>query len=146
MSTVIPYTPIIIPARGRDPQKIIYSPLLDTFLYFKDKETNFSFRSVVDSGADFCVFPARYGSIIGLDVKGGRPVQTYGVGGEETLYFHRISVGVNIREQLWKISAEVGFSYKMDRKGAGLLGRQGFFDQFTEVAFNQTKKMFRIKE
>jgi len=106
----------------------------------------FDFPSVVDSGADFCVFPAKFGSIIGLDVKSGRSVITHGVGGEETLYFHKIMVGVYVRDQIWKFNTEAGFSYKMDKKGAGLLGRQGFFDQFTEVAFNQNKKMFRIKE
>lgn len=106
----------------------------------------FDFPSVVDSGADFCVFPAKYGSILGLDILRGPAIVTHGVGGQETLYFHEIKVGVYIREQLWKFNATVGFSYKMNKKGTGLLGRQGFFDQFTEVAFNQKKRMLRIKE
>ena len=31
-------------------------------------------------------------------------------------------------------------------KGIGFLGRDGFFDLFQEVAFNQKAKMFRLKQ
>jgi len=147
LSTItLQYTKLVIPASQQNSKRIIHCPLLNTKLFHGQTETMFDFPSVVDSGADFCVFPEKYGSIIGLKIKNVRPTVTHGVGGEEELYFHKIRVGVNIRNQMWKFSANVGFSYKMNKKGAGLLGRQGFFNQFTEVAFNQNKRMFRIKE
>lgn len=142
--SVLPYTKIIIP-EGAGPQKIIYAPILDTYLFNKSKQTNFSFRSLVDSGADFCVFPAKYGAMIGLDIKKGRPIVTSGIGGNEILYFHKIAVGIIVRKELWKFECEAGFSFKMSAKGTGLLWRRGFFDLFQEVSFNQQKSMFRLR-
>lgn len=142
----LPYTELFIPAKGSRPAKVIHSPLLNTKLFFRRKETMFDFPSVVDSGADFCVFPAKYGSIIGVKIKQGDSIVTNGVGGRKILYFHKIKIGVYLRDQIWKFNADVGFSYKINEKGVGLLGRQGFFDQFREVVFNQNKRMFRIRE
>ena len=142
--TIIPYSPIIIPSQGGVPQKTIDVPILDTYLFYHNRQTNFSFRSVVDSGADFCVFPAKFGQLIGIDIKSGEEITTYGVGGKETLYFHSIKVGVVIRNQTWKFESRAGFSIKMNMKGIGLLGRQGFFDLFAEVCFNQKKKMLKL--
>ncbi len=140
------YTKLSIPSQGKVPKKELYCPLLDTFLFNKSIQTHFSFKSIVDSGADFCVFPEKFGKLIGLDVKAGDKVLTFGVGGIETLYFHKIQIGVHIKGELWKLDCKAGFSAKLNPKGIGLLGRKGFFDQFAEIAFNQNKKMFRIKE
>lgn len=112
----------------------------------QDRQTNFSFFSLVDSGADFCVFPAKYGELIGLDVKSGQLVSSFGVGGRETLYFFNIKVEVLVKKDPLRFSCSAGFSYKMNPTGRGLLGRKGFFDLFSEVAFNQEKKLFRLKD
>ena len=105
----------------------------------------FSFRFLVDSGADFCVFPATFGELIEIDVKKGREIISFGVGGKETLYFHQVKVGIIVRSEVWRFQCLAGFSYKMNPKGTGLLGRNGFFDLFEEVSFNQNKQMFRLK-
>ena len=143
--TIIPYFLIHVPSRGDLPSQTIYSPLLDTYLFYQAKQTNFSFQSIVDSGADFCVFPAKFGELIGIDVKEGLEIPTFGIGGKEILYFHTIKIGVVIKEQIWKFECDAGFSFKMNPKGVGLLGRKGFFDLFQEVAFNQDKKMLKLK-
>ena len=143
--TILPYTKIIIPKREDQLEKIIYSPLLETYLYFQNRETIFSFRCVVDSGADFCVFPAKFGELIGIEIKKGHEVLSFGVGGKETLYFHQVKVGIIVCDEVWKFQCFAGFSYKMNPKGMGLLGRNGFFDLFEEVSFNQNRGMFRLK-
>ena len=143
---VLPYTKIIIPAQGKTPEKIIYSPRFETYLFHGAKQTNFSFYSLIDSGADFCVFPSRFGELMDIDIKEGEAISSFGVGGKETFYFHRIKVGIVIKNEIWKFESRVGFSYKMNDKGTGLLGREGFFDLFSEVSFNQKKKMFKFEE
>ena len=143
--TIISYFPIHIPKRDGTPSKTIYSPILDTYLFYKNKQIHFSFQSVVDSGADFCVFPAKFGELIGISIKEGTQIPTFGVGGKETLYFHTVEIGIVIKEQIWKFHCDAGFSFKMNMKGIGLLGRKGFFDLFQEVAFNQDKKMLKLK-
>ena len=141
-----PYTKVIIPVQREIPEKTIYSPRVETYLFHGAKQTHFSFYSVVDSGADFCVFPAKFGELIGIDIKNGQSIPSFGVGGKEMLYFHQIKVGIIIRNEIWKFDSRVGFSYKMNDKGTGLLGREGFFDLFSEISFNQKKRMFKFKE
>ncbi len=137
----IPYTRIEIPPRGSFPAKTLYAPLVKTFLFQKNKRADFSFDSVVDSGADFCVFPVQFGKMIGLDIESGQQLPTFGVGGKDTIFFHEIKVGIAVREEIWSFECSAGFSRKMN---TGLLGRDGFFDLFKEVSFNQNAKMFRL--
>ena len=142
----VPYQKIQIPAQGISPAKTIQSPILKTSLFYKNQERLFYFDSIVDSGADFCVFPSALGKIIGLDVYEGKYVPSFGVGGKEILYFHKVTVEVTIKDEPWKFECYAGFSTKMNTKGIGFLGRDGFFDLFQEVAFKQSVKMFRLKE
>ena len=144
--TIISYSQVNHSYSHRDASsKVIYVPLLDTKLCYRNRQTIFSFSSIIDSGADFCVFPAKFGRLIDLAVEEGDAIVTSGIGGKETLYFHKIQVGVVIREQIWKFECEAGFSFKMNAKGIGFLGRKGFFDLFEEVAFNQQKRMVKLK-
>lgn len=83
--------------------------------------------------------------MLGIDIKQGEEVPTYGIGGKETLYFHAIKAGVVLKEDIMKFQCHAGFSFKMNVKGIGLLGRKGFFDLFNEVSFNQNKKLLRLK-
>lgn len=142
----VPYQKIQIPPRLDFPAKTIYAPILKTSLFHKNKERLFYFDSIVDSGADFCVFPANVGKAIGLDVSEGKNILTFGVGGKEMLYFHKVTVEVIIKDESWTFESYVGFSTKMNAKGIGFLGRDGFFNLFQEVTFNQRVKMFRLKE
>ncbi len=142
----IPYRKIQIPAQGDVPAKTIHVPVLKTTLFYKNDKWLFDFDSIVDSGADFCVFPAKMGTAIGLDVYGGESATTNGIGGKETLYFHKVRAEVLIKDEPWTFECRAGFSTKLNTKGIGFLGRDGFFDLFQEVAFNQKAKMFRLKE
>ena len=142
----VPYQKIQIPPRGHLPAKTIHAPVLKTSLFYENKERLFYFDSIVDSGADFCVFPANAGKAIGLDVYEGENIVTSGVGGKETLYFHKVKVEIVVNNQSWKFGCQAGFSTKLNTKGIGFLGRDGFFDLFQEVSFNQNAKMFRLKE
>ena len=141
----VPYQKIQIPPRGDLPAKIVYAPILKTALLHKNTEP-FYFDSIVDSGADFCVFPADLGQAAGLDVSEGKNVLTFGVGGKEMLYFHKVKLEVIIKDEPWTFECQAGFSTKMNARGVGFLGRDGFFDLFQEVAFSQKVKMFRLKE
>lgn len=142
----IPYQKIQILADRDVPAKIIHVPVLKTTLFYKNNKWLFDFDSIVDSGADFCVFPANAGKAIGLDVYEGENIITNGIGGKEILYFHKVKVEVIIKGEPWIFECRAGFSTKLNTKGIGFLGRDGFFDLFQEVAFNQKAKMFRLKE
>ena len=142
----IPYKKIQILAQGDTPAKTVYAPILRTTLYHKNDKRLFLVDCLVDSGSDFCIFPADTGELIGLDVYEGKNVTTYGIGGKETLYFHNVKVEVIIKDEPWIFECRAGFSTKLNAKGIGFLGRDGFFDLFQEVSFSQKVKMFRLKE
>lgn len=78
------------------PAKVMYSPRLRTFLSYKGKRQDVSFHSIIDSGADYCVFPAKFGESIGLDLTKGDHFPSYGVGGKDILYFHNIQINIGI--------------------------------------------------
>jgi hypothetical protein len=136
----IPYKKIHIPSRGDFPAQVKYSPIVATVLENKTNRLDFSFDSIIDSGADYCVFPSQIGELIGLNVGIGKRLPTYGVGGQETLYFHHIKVTLIIGKEAWEFPCFAGFSRKMNHKGVGLLGRQGFFNLFKRIEFLENKR------
>ena len=93
------------------------------------------FPSIVDSGADYCIFPANIAEDVGLDIEKGKKLPMHGIGGEEFIYFHKLKVFVDIEDATWQFDCPVGFSRGMSPKGVGYLGRSGFFDLFKMVSF-----------
>lgn len=109
-------------------------------MLYKGKRQDVSFHSIIDSGADYCVFPAVFGKNIGLNVKAGHHMPSYGVGGKDTLYFHEIRITLLIEGDTWDFDCFAGFSSRLDERGVGFLGRYEFFDLFEEVKFRQRKR------
>jgi hypothetical protein len=85
------------------------------------------FTSVVDSGSPFCFFRADIGKSLGIDVESGIEYQIGGVigGVRDTAYFHKVKVYV---ETAWLIEVKAGFMQRLSVPG--ILGRNGFFDNF----------------
>ena len=96
--------------------------------------------SLVDSGADLCLFHSDIGKLIGIDVEAGSEVAFQGVSGSNGIgYLH--SIDLNVRG-MSSISLEVGFTDSM-AVGTGLLGQQGFFEQF-RISFQLKNRFFEI--
>ena len=146
MSTelIVPYTKRKILSEGSS-GRIIYSPYLQTFLSNGHRHLGFLFPSIVDSGADRCIFPTHFGEAIGLDMKRGERRVSRGLGGGDVIYFHKITVRVVIQGQTWQFHCEAGFAASLNEVRVGFLGRKGFFELFEEVAFNEHKREFRLK-
>ena len=123
----------------------MYSPRLLTALEWNKVKSKFFFQSVVDSGADYCVFPASFGERVGINVKRGKPTPMSGFGGKGQCFYHQIKVLAVIDKQIWRFECFAGFSEQMDELGVGLLGRHGFFELFEKVIFDQQGKLFKLK-
>ena len=137
---IIPYKRFAIPSRGDFSARVKYAPVISTILENKTSRLAFSFDCIVDSGADYCVFPAHLGELIGLNVELGERLPMYGIGGRETLYFHHIKIIMIIENQALEFKCFAGFSKKMNLKGFGLLGRQGFFNLFKKIEFLENQR------
>lgn len=104
--------------------------------------SSFGYFVLIDSGADYCIFHAKIGELLGLDINKGKPLTFYGTSGEpQNAFFHEISFKVGGNEH----SCEVGFSYDMEKLAYGILGQHGFFDKWI-VKFEYSKENIELKE
>ncbi|MEK7617191.1 MAG: retropepsin-like aspartic protease [Patescibacteria group bacterium] len=103
---------------------------------------NFHYFVLVDSGADYCMFHAKIGEMLGLDIKSGKPLTFFGTSGEpQKAYFHKVTFRVGGIEH----TCEAGFSYDMEKLPYGLLGQDGFFDKWI-IKFEHHKENIELKE
>ena len=147
MSTdlIVPYTKRKILIEGQSSGRVVYSPYLQTFLSHGHKHLGFLFPSIVDSGADRCIFPLNFAEAINLNIEQTERRISRGIGGGDVIYFHKVTVRVVIQEQAWQFHCEAGFAASLDEIGVGFLGRRGFFELFEEIIFNEHKREFRLK-
>ena len=98
--------------------------------------------SLVDSGADLCLFHSDIGKLIGIDVEAGTELAFQGVSGAKaSAYLHRVNLTVR---GMSSIALDVGFTDSM-AVGTGLLGQQGFFEQF-QINFKFKEQLFEVLE
>jgi hypothetical protein len=125
---------------NRDPTNPFQRPYLIVRLTNGDKHKDVI--SLVDSGADLCLFHSDIGRMLGIDMKSGSELAFQGVSGvREVAYMHRVNLEVKGSSS---ISLDIGFTDSM-AVGTGLLGQRGFFEQF-QINFQLDKKLFEIIE
>lgn len=101
-----------------------------------------SYEVLVDSGADFCVFDAQIGELLGIDVESGIRQNMSGITGViQPYYLHMVTLRVGG----WPYTAAVGFLPNIANVGYGVVGQKGFFDRFI-VKFYYEKEEIELKE
>lgn len=122
----------------RIPSRPFYRPYVIIRLTHANKNKNVI--SLIDSGADLCLFHSVIGRMVGIDVEAGSELPFEGVSGARAAaYLHRVSLTVR---GLSSIDINVGFTDSM-AVGTGLLGQQGFFEHF-QIRFQLAKGSFEI--
>lgn len=107
---------------------------------FETDNGSFGYLVLIDSGADYCIFHASIGEILGLDIKSGKPLTFFGTSGEpQKAYFHKITFKVGGNSH----TCFVGFSYDMEKLAYGILGQDGFFDSWN-VKFEYSKEVIEL--
>jgi hypothetical protein len=137
-----PYTASVIAPSAAHPQGLkVYRPLLAaTVISASGKAV--SCITLVDSGADACLFPLALALDLKLDILSLPKAMTGGVGSSANITYYAdvtIDLGDGIR-----FKAYAGFTQGMDASGLGLLGQNGFFQKFN-VEFRNTDKTFTIE-
>ena len=118
----------------------ILRPVIPIEIIYKDCAV--VYEVLVDSGADFCIFDAQIGEILGIDIESGEKQEVWGITGVgERYYVHPVTI--KIGGWLYKIKA--GFLPNIARLGYGVVGQQGFFDIFV-VKFDLLKEEIELKE
>ena len=99
------------------------------------------YEVLVDSGADCCVFDAEIGEALGLDVESGERGAVSGLtGSPEFQYFHEVTLRIGGHPH----RARAGFLRNISRYGHGIVGQQGFFDQYV-VIFDLAKEEVELR-
>mgnify|MGYP001600290209 CR=1 FL=1 len=118
-------------------------PVIPVVLRHKDRSLRY--EALVDSGADLCIFHAEAGEYLGIDVKRGRPLEVFGVGGKVSLYYlHKIIIEVGG----CPFEIEAGFMPGVSGQvmSYGVLGQRGFFNLFKAVKFDFHKQDIEFKD
>lgn len=109
-------------------EKKLWMPMLPVRLGRGHARARAPIMAFVDSGSPFSLFRADLAGWIGInDIKTGKPAEIGGIkaGAADMYYFHRIKLYI---EPEWMVEVWGGFSPALSV--AGLLGLNGFFDNF----------------
>lgn len=101
--------------------------------------------AVVDSGADFCVFPMSLVAQLELLPQASKQVPGitgYGYNDERPLLFWTVTMEIG---RDFSLSTMIGFSEDQEGPGFGLLGQRGFSSEVEQVSFNHGAAGFAFK-
>jgi hypothetical protein len=84
------------------------------------------FLAIVHSGSPYCIFKKDVADILGIDLAKCPESMLYGMNqSSEPAFFHKVKIYI---EADWIIEVMAGFCKKL--AATGILGRNGFFDNF----------------
>lgn len=132
-SKILSYDYLKLLSRDLQTQQIfeIFAPFIPIKISFKNK-SSFEFNAIVDSGASRNLFPAVFGQQAGINIQKGKQVKLLGIGDKEIIgYTHLINIHLN--ELVFETEADFSFEQRFP-----LLGRNGFFNLFQKVIFDET--------
>jgi hypothetical protein len=100
-------------------------------------------RAIVDSGADDCVFPASFASRLGLDLTTNTRTFVFGGAGSKNQIAYFFDLNVTFGDFV-SYKLPIGFSAALESVGIGLLGQNGFFENFF-VSFDLKSGFFSLE-
>lgn len=108
----------------------IYRPYVQLVMSSDKIDEWIPIETIVDTGADYSLFPKRYAELLRIDTEKECFLQTtYGVGGKETVYLYR--KGIKIKVDNWQERVPVGFLGRNDVPP--LLGRLKCLENLTLI-------------
>jgi hypothetical protein len=102
---------------------------------------------LVDSGADFCIFPASTARLLGIHLPTNRSWTFSGTAdASQVAYFENVEATIwngSDSEAPITFQIDAGFCESLEHVGMGLLGQGGFFSTF-HVSFDLPNGLFRV--
>jgi hypothetical protein len=117
------YKKINMPPGGR--REFLLKPIIPIYLFYKNSFIRL--EALIDSGADFCVFHSEIADVLGIRWNKGHAHNFVGITGEKgKVYFHQVRIKIGN----WGKSMTCGFSQDLSEYSYGILGQEGFFENF----------------
>lgn len=118
----------------------ILRPIINIVIKFQDRSLRLF--ALLDSGADWCLFPASVGEYLHIQVEQGKKIEFTGISALGVAHFHEVILEIGG----WGHNCLVGFSPNLDEMNVpAILGHSGFFDHY-EVTFNFKKEIIEVKK
>lgn len=112
----------------------VFRPVIPIRFSYRHQFLKYSINSLVDSGSDRNLFPAEIGHLLKMKVKTKKPKKIEGIGKNLiTVYTHNITLFVDGK----RIDTSADFSYEHPMP---ILGRNGFFNHFKKIIFDERAK------
>jgi len=103
----------------------LLKPIIPIGLLFNGKSVKY--EALIDSGADFNIFNAEIGELLGINIRSGKKIKFSGIAGEPfEVFLHNLTLEIGG----WQYKIVAGFSYEISPYGFGILGQKGFFNLF----------------
>lgn len=117
----------------------IYRPYIIVSVYSKQRKAWQPLEMVIDTGADYTLFPKKYAEILGVDLLNECFAETtLGIGGAETVYQHK---SLRIKIDNWEKQIPVGFLERNDIPA--LLGRLDCLE-ILHLTFKNRKSLIEL--
>lgn len=133
-----------VPRNYRDPindQNIqIYVPMLPIRVSKDHGQISPLFDALADSGSDRNLFPMALANYLGIDFKRKKSNKIYGIGKD---HIDAFPAKINIWLGTKKYETDADFS---SQQNVPILGRQGFFNLFKSIKFDEKGQFVYIEE
>ena len=117
-------------------KKYILRPIIPVSLQYRNKSIHY--EALIDTGADFCIFPIELAKVLGINFIPNRIVYFSGVGSQPLKGF---TADVILRIGEVNVSTKIVFAESGTTR---ILGQQGFFDHF-DVKLSHQKQVIEIE-
>ncbi len=117
---------------------VLYRPVIRIYLSFEKR--GYNFFALIDSGADYCLFPAWIATALGHRLEKGQERTFNGVGGSIKAYLHTTFIQI----QDYQFRCDCFYSRHISDYAYGLLGQVGLFSYFREIRLDYEHKQITI--
>ena len=127
----------VFPVTNSSGKKIgeIARPIIYLLLNYKHGKIFGPMGALVDSGADYNLFPAVVSEILGINLKKGIEKVNEGIGGKRVKTYRHSGIKMFVEGHSFETS--IDFSQEIS---VPLLGQQGFFDKLKTITFNRREE------
>lgn len=121
-------------------------PVIDVDIKNRENTVSLSYRAMLDSGASMNVVHEGISFLLGIDLSKSQEVEFQGIGNKSTLTGKLYIVELTILQNKKQFSFDtpIVFSDSISPNSYGILGRQGFFDHFSEICFKYSSNTFYL--
>lgn len=125
----------ILDSRGKKISEVA-RPIIEIIIKYSHSEMIGPIAALIDSGADYNLFPSYICPALGINLKSGQKSSVIGVNGDKIITYRHFDIRIFVEGDA--VDTFIDFSDFYHE--IPILGQQGFFDKFKSIKFNRVKE------